>query len=247
MLVPIEIKANIEGDVAAALAVLGDPTPESKRSISFVEDREGARSGLLPFLKQGIILRIRSGGAQDDSTAKLRPVEGRALPVQWSKSFKRKPLEYRIEGDWSGERRVLAASAVVEHAQDSLTAVVGTGSLDRVFTPDQRQFVSECAAVDIVSDHLVLLGPIGSTKWQNLRIGSLDDIDAERWTVAGLDFLELSIRVKRKDDESPVEYERRSERAQRSLLAAIDHVGLQVSSDPENKTKRVLEAMAGDV
>lgn len=247
MLYPIEIKANIEGGVGEALAALGNPTPDTKRLIWFVEGREAAQTGTLPLLERGIVLRIRSGEGPDDSTTKLRPTEEQALSGQWSKSFTQLPLQYRIEGDWAGDRHALAASAVIEHSQGSLAGLAGAGRLAQVFTPPQHQLVEECTDAGFHTDQLVALGPIGATKWKSLHINDIEGVDAERWSVAGLDFLELSIRVERGDDEAVSDYEERSEQTQRSLIAAIDKVGLQLSANPESKTKRVLEAMAADV
>ena len=135
MLHPIEIKANIEGRVGQALATLGDPVPETKRQIWFAEDRSGLQAGgQLNMLSRGIILRIRSGEGPDDSTAKLRPVDAEQLTKQWSEPFKQEPLKYRIEGDWSGDRHVLAASAETSHPEGSLSEFVGGGRFDQVFT-----------------------------------------------------------------------------------------------------------------
>jgi hypothetical protein len=103
-------------------------------------------------------------------------------------------LEYRIEGDWSGDRHVLAASAKTSHPAGLLAELVGGSRFDRVFTPEQRRFVGDCAHIGVDVGQLVGLGPIASTKWEDLQIGGVNHVDAERWTVAGLDFLELSIR-----------------------------------------------------
>jgi hypothetical protein len=190
MLHPIEIKANIEGGVGQALAALGDPVPATKRQIWFAEDRGGLQAGgQLKMLSHGIILRIRIGEGPDDSTAKLRPVDKEQLTKQWSKPFQ-EPFKYRIEGDWSGDRHALAASAQTSHPQGSLAESVGAGRFDQVFTPEQRQFVRDCAHIGVDINQLVGLGPIASTQWEDLQIGGVDDVNAERWTVADLDFLE---------------------------------------------------------
>lgn len=192
---------------------LGDPVAETKRQIWFAEDRSGLQAGgQLNMLSRGIILRIRSGEGPDDSTAKLRPVDAEQLTKQWSEPFKQEPLKYRIEGDWSGGRHVLAASAETSHPEGSLAEFVGAGRFDQVFTPEQRQFVGDCAHIGVEVGQLVGLGPIGSTKWKDLRIGGVDEVNAERWTVADLDFLELSIRVKPKNDESAKKYQDRAQR-----------------------------------
>ncbi|MEY9996953.1 hypothetical protein ABIE67_008985 [Streptomyces sp. V4I8] len=76
---------------------------------------------------------------------------------------------------------------------------------------------------------------------------SLDDLDVdlEVWSVAGLEFLEASIRVKPKDDEAAEEFAARAERKQRKLEDAVRQRGVSLSEHPENKTRRVLTALAG--
>lgn len=91
--------------------------------------------------------------------------------------------------------------------------------------------------------NLVALGPIVSTKWAGVRIGDID-VNVERWTVAELDFLELSIRVKRKDDDHEEDFLDRALRHQTRLLDVIAEVGLEIDTNPENKTRRVLTAIA---
>jgi hypothetical protein len=58
---PTEIKANVDGAVADALAKLGNPDGASKRQIWFAEDRDGLADGELRLLKGGVIIRVRSG------------------------------------------------------------------------------------------------------------------------------------------------------------------------------------------
>jgi len=65
-------------------------------------------------------------------------------------------------------------------------------------------------------DRLLALGSISSTKYPDLPLDDLD-VNMERWTVADLDFLELSIRVKSKDDETADEFQSRAERKQKKL------------------------------
>jgi hypothetical protein len=243
MLHPIEIKAYIEGGVGQALAALGDPKPATKRQVWFAEDSGGVHIGKLNMLSRGIILRIRSGEL-DDSAAKLRPVDTAHLTKPWAGPFTQQPLKYRIEGDWSGDRHVMAASAETSHRGGSLAEAVHGGHFDRVFTRKQRHFVLDCTNIAVEVGQLLPLGPIASTKWQDLQIGGVKKVDAERWTVTDLDFLELSIRVKPKDDESAAQYQARAELAQRGLLSAIADIELELSNNAESKTQRVLEALA---
>ena len=58
--------------------------------------------------------------------------------------------------------------------QGSLAELVGAGRFDQVFTPEQRQFVRDCAHIGVDVNQLVGLGPIASTKWEDLQIGGVD-------------------------------------------------------------------------
>ena len=81
------------------------------------------------------------------------------------------------------------------------------------------------------------LGPIASRQWKDLSIGSVEDIAAERWTVAGLDFLELSIRVESGASTATAK--------QRALVDEIQARGLKLDDSDETKTARVMKRLAG--
>ncbi|MFD5015395.1 hypothetical protein [Streptomyces chartreusis] len=61
------------------------------------------------------------------------------------------------------------------------------------------------------------------------------------------DFLEVSIRGKPRNDESRDEFAARAKHKQQKLEAAARDRGVTISDNPENKTRRVLNALtAGD-
>jgi hypothetical protein len=243
MLYPIEIKANIEGGVADALAALGDPVPSTKRLIWFAEDGDGLANGELRLLAGGVILRFRSGEGPDDSTAKLRPCLPPGWIPPWNAPFENDSLEYRIEGDWSGQRRSIAASAVATFGQGSLAQAGGGAPLRKgTLTSQQDSLLWLCSDV-WAAQRLVVLGPIASTKWDDVPLAGMK-VNAERWTVEDMDFLELSIRVKPKDHDGQSDLETRAEKRQAELAAAIADLGLQVATNTDNKTQRVLTALA---
>ncbi|GAA3502803.1 hypothetical protein GCM10019016_099120 [Streptomyces prasinosporus] len=244
-LLPVEIKANVEGDVAAALSALGgSDRPMTRRRIWFAEDRDGVAGGEVPLLDGGVIVRFRIGGGPDDLTVKLRPCTREQLVGRFSAPFETEPFTYRIEEDWSGDRRVTAASLVRGHPAEALSDAVKPGadpaaSIDAV----QDQFLHACAPA-VRLDGLVALGPILSTKVDDVP---LDDLkaDLEAWSVADLDFLEVSIRVKPKDEDDAGEFTARAERRQRKLQDAVRERGVVLSEHSESKTRRVLTALAG--
>ncbi|MFF7380832.1 hypothetical protein ACIP4Q_36920 [Streptomyces massasporeus] len=246
MTFPIEIKINIDGNVAAALSALDLPQghQSQKRLIWFAENRQGIADGRL-LLDSGVIVRFRSGDTPDELTVKLRPCTKAQLTDGFSKPFDGDSFEYKIEQDWSGTRQALSASATRSHPQGALLNAVAPGA-DAAAPLDslQLQFLQECApAVRI--DGLDALGPIASTKLNNVPLDDLE-VDLERWTVADLDFLELSIRIKHKNGEEPHEFEKRAKRKQKKLESAVQDRGVVISDNPENKTRRVLTALAGN-
>lgn len=242
----IEIKANIDGDVSDALSDLGRPDDGVRRRIWFAEDRSGAAVGDLKMFTAGVILRVRSGGGEDDSTVKLRPVDQERLVGDWSAPFREQPMKYRIEGDWSGDRRSLASSAEVAHRAKSIPIAVSNGDFGAMFTPRQRELVEACVRIRVELGQLVALGPVSTTKWEGLRVArDVPEVNAERWTVQGLDFLELSIRVKARDDESVTHFQDRAADAQERLVMALNDRGVHLSEDRQSKTEKVLKALVG--
>ncbi|MEV5106521.1 hypothetical protein ACFQ7G_09105 [Streptomyces massasporeus] len=246
MTFPIEIKINIEGNITDALSALDLPqgVQTQKRLIWFAENRQGVADGRL-LLDSGVIVRFRSGDTPDELTVKLRPCTTAQLADGFSKPFDGESFEYKIEEDWSGARQALSASATRSHPQGALLSAVAPGA-DAAAPLDtlQLRFLQECApAVHI--DGLDALGPVASTKLDNAPLDDLE-VDLERWTVADLDFLELSIRIKHKHGEEPHEFEKRAKRKQKKLESAVRDRGVVISDNPENKTRRVLTALAGN-
>ncbi|MCB8904931.1 MULTISPECIES: hypothetical protein [unclassified Streptomyces] len=243
-LLPIEIKVNIEGDVAAALSALGGAgAATTTRRIWFAEDRDGVAEGRVRLLDAGVIVRFRNGGGPDELTVKLRPCTREQLVGRFEEAFDVTPITYRIEEDWSADRRVVAASLTHGHPSGALLGAVQPGadptaSIDAV----QDQFLDICAPV-VELDGLVALGPVLSTKAADVALGDLE-VDLEAWRVAGLEFLEASIRVKPKSGENADELTARAERRQRKLEEAVRELGVTVSELPESKTHRVLTTLA---
>ncbi|MFJ9025939.1 hypothetical protein ACIRPU_39115 [Streptomyces sp. NPDC102259] len=184
------------------------------------------------------------GGQPADLTVKLRPCTRQRLVGRFSAPFEVEPLTYRIEEDWSGNHRSLAASLVHAHPLGALTGAVAQGADPTVpIDAVQDQFLHACAPA-VQLDGLVALGPIASTKADEVPLDDLS-VDLEVWSVAGLEFLEASIRVKPKDEDDAEEFAARAERKQRKLADAVRERGVTLSEHPENKTMRVLTALAG--
>ncbi|MER7778651.1 hypothetical protein ABTZ21_27205 [Streptomyces sp. NPDC096191] len=243
-LLPTEIKVNVEGDVEAALSALGGSrSPMTTRRIWFAEERNGVAEGRMPLLDGGVIVRFRMGGSPDDLTVKLRPCTRAQLVGRFSAPFEAEPFRYKIEEDWSGNRRVVAASLTHAHPPGALADAVKPGadpaaSIDAV----QDQFLHACAP-DVRPDGLVALGPVHSTKADDVPLDDLK-VDLEAWSVAGLRFLEVSTRVHPEGEDDLEKFTARAERKQRELEDAVRGRGVELSEHTDGKTRRVLTALA---
>jgi hypothetical protein len=228
---PVEIKVNVAGPVADALVVL-DLDGGSQRRIWFLEDLTPGLEPPLPLLSAGVALRLRTGKS-GDSTVKLRPCRRTQLTPEWVEGFQtRNDFEYRVEADWAGQRRSLAASAVLELEPGLIDAVIVEGAdIGTLFGGKQRDFLRECVDLRIALGGLAPLGPVQATKWKNVKVGGFDTT-IERWTTEDLDFLELSIRT-----------ESGAEQQQLGFEAAVRALGLAID-EQESKTRRVLTNLA---
>ncbi|MEU9701030.1 hypothetical protein [Streptomyces sp. NPDC047981] len=247
-LLPIEIKVNIDGGVGAAMAALGASAGRmSVRHIWFAEDRVGAAEGRVPLLDAGVIVRIRAGAGPDDLTVKLRPCTRGQLIGRFAAPFEARPFTYKIEQDWTGSRRVLAASLVHDHPPGVLADVVTSPGADPATAIDavQGQFLDVCVP-EVRLGGLVALGPIVATKIEDVALDDLE-VDLEAWSVTDLEFLEASIRVKPKDDDDAERLTERAERKQRKLEDAVRAAGVELSEHPDTKTRRVLTALTAAV
>lgn len=233
---PVEIKVNVAGEVQGALTTLG-LDGGAERRIWFLEDLTPGLDPALPLLNAGVILRVRSGTSAD-STVKLRPCHRTQLTADWTEDFQDEDedgneFEYRIEEDWTGPRRSLAASAVQDLDPGLVTAVTeDEADPSSLFSKRQRRFLRDCADLRIPLDAVTPLGPVRARKWKDVALGDFE-ANAERWQAGPLDFLEVSIRV----DDDP-------EQQQQDFEAAIRNLGLTIDDDPESKTRRVLAELA---
>jgi hypothetical protein len=228
---PVEIKVNVAGAVPAAIDSLGLDEGKPRR-IYFLEDLTPGLSSPFPLLAAGVIFRLRAEADDSgDSTVKLRPCRRSQLTSTWSKPFKDHDREYRIEGDWAGSRHVLAASYVTELTAADVTA--GLNDPARAFGPEQLGFLEACASVRVNPDPLTVLGPVAATRWTKIKVGSVDKVNAERWQIGSLDFLELSQRVAAED----------AELAQAELSYAAAKAGLTIDRSVAAKTEQVLEVL----
>jgi hypothetical protein len=170
----------------------GMASSRSPRRAWFLDDNtEGARPPL-PLKEAGVFLRLRrQANGDEESTVKMRPCRLSQLPHPWNVA-KHDDKQYRIEGDWSGTRHVLAASCdgVVELGtiENVTAAYVPVSDL---FSERQHDFLAACAEIRVALSGLTVFKGIDACKWTDSSVGAIPHVAAERWTVDGLDFLEL--------------------------------------------------------
>ncbi|KAF0846830.1 hypothetical protein [Nocardia caishijiensis] len=240
MITPIEIKVNLDTDVAVALRRLGcGPDTADVRDIWFAEpDSAGS-----PALLSGrIVIRLRSG-AEDDLTVKLRPCTPAQLSGRWARPFLDEGVRYRIERDWCSPLRMLSASAISGWPAGSLRDCVERGvDVTEALATAQRQFLVSCTPPGVAVDRLRARGPVHALRWTGVALGGLC-VDVERWRIADLDLLELAVKITAAPHDSPVGPHLRAAAAQQRLLDAVHALGLTPATG-STKTERALAASA---
>jgi hypothetical protein len=238
----VEIKVNIDGDVDAALSVLGLPSTGHRREIWFADrvDRRHGGAGLA-LHSEHVIIRVRSG-SDGDLTVKLRPCAEHQLVGRWARTFSDADSQFTIERDWSGSDHVLSAKAVCGFPRAAFAGGLTAAAVVGALTDLQRRLLAECAASARL-DGLELLGPVSATKWPGFRLGRRLEVSAERWRVGGLDFLELSTRVRPDDAGRGADLDDHARARQARLVTAVIGRGLAIGG-AANKTQRVLCALA---
>jgi hypothetical protein len=237
----IKIKVTIAADeVGTALAAFNlSKSKAVNYEIYFCE--RSSQLGLLPLLDDAVLLRIRRHReGLDDVTVKLRPCRPGQVRGQWSAFRRSAHHELRIRGDWTHDRRVVAASLVHHVPDDRLRLILDSRPQDlgRLFSARQRRYLRECANVDLDLNDLCLLGPVEIRQWQWRE--PRYDVTAERWAVRipgdqlELDLLELSVMAE-PDDAALV---------QPAFLAAIRRRGLDPYASQQTKTRLVLQHLA---
>ncbi len=231
----VEVKLNVDPEqVSVALERLGLAGVGSGRDIFFAEDPQ-SDGGALPLLDGGVVLRVRRAPDKKvDSTVKLRPCRRSQLTDEWLQLPKGKDSDTKLEGDWVGERKVLAASMSADHGVASLVDVLEhRATVRELFSSAQRDFLGVCSDIRVNLNGLTLLGPIAASRWEHIDLDGID-VTAERWRIGELDFLELSVRTSL--PEAPG--------AQRALEAGAHARQLSLDDRQTTKTRLVLEYLA---
>lgn len=232
----IEIKATVVGaDVAKAVSAL-ELSDGKQWRITFCEDVTRGVTPSTPVLDVGVVLRVRAkSGTKGDSTVKLRPCRWSQLSEDFFANRETDEGELKIEADWAGARRTLAASLTADWDDDRLAAV-RSGDLPpaSLFTAEQQRFLETCSPSPVNLGAVTVLADIAATRWKEFSAevgGSELSCRAERWVIDGaFDFLEVSIA-------SDLE---RAEQDQAALHYFLAGRSLTVEQNQDNKTQRVL-------
>ena len=236
----VEIKVTLGGDATGSAVQQLDLPGEPPWQIWFWEDITPGSGPATPLLDVGVILRARDkAGGDDDATVKLRPCRRSQLTDHWLAAHEGETedgdeWEVKIEADWSGHRRVLAASHTCERPGGVVReAGGGRRPVEELLSRDQLAFLRDGAGTAINLRTLTALPPVTATRWKKLTAAPRGlDVRAERWTVGDLDFLELSVVA---DDPG----EAREKQA--ALTDFVQSQGLVVDPDQQSKTRQVLE------
>jgi hypothetical protein len=239
-----EIKVTLSGDrTGAAVDELGLPPGVEPWAIYFCEDVTAGLSPETPLLDRNVVLRARDKpGGKDDTTIKLRPCRRSQLTDHWldasdGKSGSGEKWEFKVEAEWSGDRRALAASHTADR-RGGLVADVAHGrrAVEQLFTAEQLDFLRECSGLAINLGTLTVLPAVTATRWRSVETAPPElGVRAERWTVDDLDFLELSIVADLGEARAK----------QDALTEFVRSRGLVVDAHQQNKTRLVLEKLVG--
>lgn len=227
----VEIKVSFGREqTELAMQALKLPAGRPRWQIFFCEDVNPGVSPGTPLLDRGVVLRarIRSDG-DDDATIKLRPCRGSQLTDRWLSETE----NLKVEADWAGERKVLAASHTDDRPKQVIPDVErGQRPVTDLFTTQQLEFLRDCADITVNLDTLTVLPQVTAVRWKAIETAPPDlSLRAERWTVGDLDFLELSIAVQ--ITQAPA--------MQAALTDFVGSLGFAVDPDQETKTRQVLE------
>lgn len=222
----VEIKLML-AEVEDGPSILGvDPTGYEARNVTFYDTSD------LALHAKGVILRSRTAaGAEDDTTAKIRPLkESNVARGYVGKNG------FKCEYDKNvGKHAVSSCSLKKEKEAYRIERVVrGVDSPDEIFSSSQIAFVEAHATVPDWSK-VKPLGPIPAQVWKiETRAIPSEDITLERWNVPGGEkSLEISVKVEGK----------KAREAETALKAWVASLGLHAATTQDTKTKAALSAL----
>ena len=230
----VEIKVTLSGtnldDAVDRLGLTGG----DEWTVVFCEDVTSA-AATTALLDRGVVLRVRGKTeTSGDTTIKLRPSRWSQLDPDYFENREDAGAELKIEADWAGTKRSLAASMTVQWSDARLRAAqADAGLVPELFSKEQLDFLGKCSDGRVNLAAVSMLPPFAATRYAKFTPDSMNSqVRAERWRVTDrLDFLELSM----------VSKPNKAVAAQKSLTAFTTRMSLPVDDSQVNKTQRVLE------
>jgi hypothetical protein len=227
----VELKATIpDTDQRSTIAALGmDALDAQIRQVFFFDTPD------LLLNQAGVVARARRvQGREGDTVVKLRPVVPEALPAD-----ARRSKDFGVEVDAMPGGYVCSASMKGKASNaDVREAVTGKRPLRKLFTKEQRAFLAAHAPDGLGLDDVRVLGPIFvlKAKFDAPALGR--KAVAEIWLLPdGSRILELSTKCP-PEEAFQVGIETR---------ARLESLGLDLSTEPQTKTKAALEFFAGEL
>ena len=227
----VELKVTLPAEAhRTAIRTLGlDPMDAQIRQIFFFDTPD------LQLYNNGIAVRARRiQGKTGDSVVKLRPV----VPDELSEEVRRSAA-MNVEVDAMPGGFVCSASmkGKVPNA-DVLEAVGGSRPVRKVFSKEQRAFYAQHAPEGLELDELRILGPTFVLKEVVTPAEFGRRLVAELWLLPdGSRILELSTKS------APNE----AFQAAFESRAYLEGLGLDLSAEPQPKTKSVLDFFAAEL
>jgi len=225
----VELKVTLpEGAHRSAINALGlDPLEAQIRQVFFFDTPD------LHLQQSGIAVRARRvQGRSGDSVVKLRPIVPDDLPEDIRRS-----AAMNVEVDALPGGYVCSASMKGKIPnEDVFEAIRGDRPVRKVFSKEQRSFYAANAPEGLALDDLRILGPVFVLKLALEPRKLKRKLVAEAWLLPdGTRILELSTKC------PPSE----AFQAAVETRAYLEGKGLDLSADPQTKTKATLEFFAG--
>jgi hypothetical protein len=227
----VELKVTLPAkEHRSAIRTLGlDPLDAQIRQVFFFDTPD------LQLYNKGIAVRARRiQGKTGDSVVKLRPV----VPDELSEDVRRSSA-MNVEVDAMPGGFVCSASMKGKIPNgDVLAAVGGSRPVRKVFSKEQRAFYAQHAPDGLELDELRILGPTFVLKDVITPPGFGRRLVTELWLLQdGSRILELSTKSA-PNEAFQVAFEAR---------AYLEGLGIDLSSEPQPKTKSVLEFFAAEL
>lgn len=224
----VELKVTVERDATAAARSTLRLRHEraERRWVHFYDTPE------LSLFGEGLILRARKvADGEDDSTVKVRPLVADDAPAEIAGAD-----GFECETDWLLDRTVASCKLSADQGTGEIDEVAaGVRELEKLFSPEQEDFITWAAPDAPSLEELDDLGPVDVWVWRIRSRRLPAQVTAEHWVIDGAgELLEISMRVPETDAEDAMD----------ALLGWLESRGIAVSDTQETKTRWVLEHFA---